>query len=56
MLKKTFFMLNPSEPEIFPAYLYVGILTLMCRKNSVLRLFEVEKKAKLFDIFILTSI
>ena len=53
---KTFFMLNSTEQEIFPASTFVGILTFMNRKNSILSLSESEKKAAFLDIFILLSI
>ena len=56
---KTFFMLNSAEHEIFLLInvkmpTTVGILTFMSKKNSILGLFEPEKK--LLDIFTLMSI
>ena len=44
---KFFLFVNVKMPTI------VGILTFMSRKNSILGLFEPEKKAEFLDIFIL---
>ena len=57
---KLFFMLNLAQHEIFLLIKLkkpttVGILTLMCRKNSNLCLSEPEN-AEFLDIFILMSI
>ena len=51
---KTFFVLNSTEHEIFPAH-KCCILTFMSGKNSILDLSE-PKKAEFLDIFLFRCI